>query len=67
MSQRHLYRQLQFQINTSFDVAMYDVDLFGELREKQLPAAVCAGLSVSLCPTSKMSLWVGMICSQYAA
>lgn len=24
--------QLQFQVNTSFDVDMYDVDLFGEIQ-----------------------------------
>lgn len=26
--------QLQFQVNTSFDVDMYDVDLFGELKKQ---------------------------------
>lgn len=26
--------QLQFQVNTSFDVDMYDVDLFGEIYKQ---------------------------------
>ncbi|CAM9398087.1 unnamed protein product [Ectocarpus sp. 4 AP-2014] len=33
--------QLQFQVNTSFDVDMYDIDLFGESVCQQLRTAAC--------------------------
>lgn len=33
--------QLQFQVNTSFDVDMYDVDLFGEMQHTTVGSGCC--------------------------